>query len=376
MQHAIIVDAVISGNALAYECTLRGIKCIHLYSSIHSYQANFKSLSTNFFEIGLIYDSDETLLRTLGTLDIVLCVAGSDFGVALADHISNLLALPHMNVSNIKFDRYLIQSSLNEPCAESNFNAFLTMHKKCVTKPKISYGGYDRVSVVNEGDSVVDSAELYITPYYQGNEYSVDFVSCHGKHKIVSIWKYIKDGCNPFWRERTELIHYDENKTLVDSIHQYITSMLHTIGYLNGASHSEVILTSTGIKLVEVNFRTHGHMDYPGTAKALRRNHAQLTIDALLGIPLTDLGPRYETAAHITRVNFFNHRERPYNSIKWDEIRRLQSHSTSYLHYSPHQTIPVSEFNMRSIPAKIVFVNIDPMQLKRDTARALEIFNE
>lgn len=377
MQYAIIVDAIVSGNALAYESVSRGVKCIHVYSSIESYTVNFNSLSTVFFEKGLIYNGDDELIKYLKSINatIEFCVAGSDYGVILANHLNKLFGLPH---NNVQFDRYLVQQSIAEECADKNFQQFLKSHGKCIVKPKRSFGGYDRIRILDKDDQIEDIEGYYITPFYTGDEYSVDFVSFNGKHKIVSVWKYIKDGINPFWRERTELLHYEENKQLINSIHEYMTKLLDSVGHNIGATHSELIVTSHGIKLVEVNFRTHGSMDYPATSKALSRNHPQLTIDAFMkkSEMFEHLGPAYQTNANIIRVNFFNNKERLFTKINWEGIRKLESHSTSYFHYTPYQTVPVSEYNIRSIPAKIVFVNTDLDRLKSDIQTALEIFNE
>jgi len=377
MQYAIIVDAIVSGNGLAYETVSRGIKCIHVYSSIDSYQKNFNTLNTLFFEKGLIYTTDDDLLNYIKSndIEIVFCVPGSDYGVVLANHLCKVLGLPY---NNVQFDRYSVQKSMGEECDDKDFQKFLEKHKKCIVKPKLSFGGYDRIRIVNNTENIEDVTGFYITPFYVGNEYSVDFVSYKGKHKIVSVWKYIKDGINPFWREKTELLHYEENKELIDSIYNYMDKLLTVLGYQNGATHSEVIITSEGVRLVEVNFRTHGSMDYIATSKALDRNHPQLTIDALThnDTMFETLGPKYNTKSNIIRVNFFNNRERPFNKINWEGIRKLESHSTSYFHYTPYQIVPVSEYTIRSIPAKIVFVNTDLSKLQTDIKTALEIFNE
>lgn len=376
MRYAIIVDAIVSGNALAHESVTRGIKCIHVYSSSESYAVNFNSLNTVFFEKGLIYNNDANLLSYLKSISatVEFCVAGSDYGVVLANHLCKLFGLPH---NNVQFDRCLVQQSMAEECTDTDFQKFLKSHGKCIVKPKLSFGGYDRIRIIDKDDQIDDVEGYYITPFYTGDEYSVDFVSFNGKHKIVSVWKYIKDGINPFWRERTELLHYEENKYLIDSIYQYMTKLLDAVGYNIGATHSEVIVTRQGIKLVEVNFRTHGSMDYPATSKALNRNHPQLTIDAFTGRSemFEHLGPSYETKSNIIRVNFFNNRERPFNKINWEGIRKLESHSTSYFNYTPYQIVPVSE-SIRSIPVKIVFVNTDLSKLQADIKTALEIFNE
>ena len=68
MRYAIIVDAIVSGNDLAYESVTRGIKCIHVYSSSESYAVNFNSLNTVFFEKGLIYNNDSDLLSYLKSI--------------------------------------------------------------------------------------------------------------------------------------------------------------------------------------------------------------------------------------------------------------------------------------------------------------------
>lgn len=102
-------------------------------------------------------------------------------------------------------------------------------------------------------------AETFVAEQYiDGNEYSVESLSYRGCHDVVVITQKITTGPPHF----VELEHHqpaDLQDELVNKIKEIIPSILTSIGFENGASHTEIKVDSNNnIYLIEVNPRGGG----------------------------------------------------------------------------------------------------------------------
>jgi hypothetical protein len=373
IQYALLVDVAVSGNSLAYEFVNRGFRVINIYSSKKTFQKLYKSLNTAIYETCLIYESDEQLRADLENYNIMCCLPGSDYGVTLSNHINEMFGFRANN--KIITDRYRVLQAIGEPCTDNNFDGFLNQYKKCVVKPKVSYGGYDRVSVIESLDGV-DTTDMFMMPYITGNEYVVDTVSLNGKHKLVSVWKYAKQ--NGFWREKIVLLDYVGNEELVQKLYDYTHNMFDTVNYVTGACHTEIIIENDVPKLVEANFRTHGHLDYASSFKILEQPQIKLTVDAYLGndTPFTDLAPVYYKKANMERINLFNNRDRKNSEFPWQQFSKLSSFSMSFQHQSFFENIPIGGKTLQSIPGEVTLINTDQDKLTKDEQEIYRLCDE
>lgn len=374
IQYALLVDVAVSGNSLAYEFVNRGFRVINIYSSKKTFQKLYKSLNTAIYETCLIYESDDQFLIDLKKYEnIICCLPGSDHGVTLSNHINEMFGFAVNN--KIITDRYKVLQAIGEPCTDNNFDDFLNQYKKCVVKPKVSYGGYDRVSVIESLDGV-DTTDMLMMPYITGNEYVVDTVSLNGKHKLVSVWKYAKQ--NGFWREKIVLLDYVGNEELIQKLYDYTYNILGIVNYVTGACHTEIIIENNIPKLIEVNFRTHGHLDYASSFKILEQPQIKLTVDAYLGndIPFTDLSPVYCKKANMERINLFNNRDRKNSEFPWQQFSKLSSFSMSFQHQSFFENIPISGKTLQSIPGEVTLINTDQDKLTKDEQEIYRLCNE
>merc|ERR1712238_585022 len=141
---------------------------------------------------------------------------------------------------------------------------------------------------------------VLVQEYAVGQEYAVDTVSKDGKLKIAAVWKYDKRPQPPTIRQknvgpekevkmdgnnddddddvkgRHSQVYYatklyddddDENRNdndlhpLLPVIYEYLNDCLNALDIRWGVTHSELIVTSDGPRLVEVNARQH-NMDF------------------------------------------------------------------------------------------------------------------
>jgi hypothetical protein len=373
IKYAVIIDVALSGNSLAYEFVNRGYRIINIYSSKKTFQKLYKSLHNTLYETCLIYESDEQLRTDLAQYNIQCCLPGSDYGVALSNHLNELFGLGINNT--IISDRYKVLSAIGELVTDTNFDEFLSQYQKCVIKPKVSHGGYDRVQVV-ESIEGIDTTDMFMMPYINGDEYVVDTVTLNGKHKLVSVWKYAKqDG---FWREKTVLLDYIGNEKLIEKLYEYTCNVLDKVNYVVGACHTEIIIENGIPKLIESNFRTHGHLDYASSFKILTQPQIQLTVEAYMcdEIPFTDMRPAYCKKANMERINLFNNRERKNSEFPWGQFSKLPSFSTTFQHHSFYENIPVGGKTLESIPGEVILINTDQEQLIKDEQEIYRLCNE
>ena len=374
-KYALMIDVALSGNSLAGEFVKRGYRVINIYSSKKVFQKLYKSLNNSLYETCLIYESDLQLLADLEQYknDIMCCLPGSDHGLILSNHLNELIGLGINN--KLILDRVKVLKAAGEPVTDSNFNDFLNQYKKCVIKPKVSYGGYDRVSVIESLENI-DTTDMLIMPWYDGDEYVVDTVSLNGKHKLVAVWKYTKE--NGFWREKITLLDCIGNEDLIKKLYNYTSNILDNVNYNIGAAHTEIIMENETPKLIEINFRTHGHLDYETSFKILIQPQIPLTVDAMLGDKTTfsDLRPVYCKKTNMTRINLFNNRERHYSQFPWQQISKLPSCSMLFCHYSPFENIPISKETVLSLPGEVILINTDLEQLHRDEQEIYRLCNE
>ena len=116
----------------------------------------------------------------------------------------------------------------------------------------------------------------------EGPEYVVDQVSRDGLHKTVMVWSYEKGQANGrdfVYRSMRPLAPSEYPKGLVS----YTRRALDALHFRNGATHAEVIMTSQGPCLVEMNVRLMGAGGcFVGLSRALTgTSHVDAVLDGL-----------------------------------------------------------------------------------------------
>jgi len=128
-------------------------------------------------------------------------------------------------------------------------------------------------------------AAVLCQEFLKGKEYVVDHVSMDGVHKTVMVWVYDKRAVNgaPFVYHGMLPVRSDSPEAQV--MIPYVRGVLDALQIKNGPSHGEVMMTSDGPCLVEMNCRSHGgDGSWCPLANALTGGYTQVTatIDAFL----------------------------------------------------------------------------------------------
>lgn len=117
----------------------------------------------------------------------------------------------------------------------------------------------DSVKELSIPDELQDATFMAET-YVEGKEYSVESMSYHGQHQVIQITEKIGTGAPHF----VELEHHQPANLpldIVNKIHELIPKILSSVGFTNGASHTEIKVDDTGrVYLIEINPRGGGDM--------------------------------------------------------------------------------------------------------------------
>jgi hypothetical protein len=164
---------------------------------------------------------------------------------------------------------------------------------------------------------------ILVQEYAVGQEYAIDTVSKNGKLKIAAVWKYDKRPQPPtregvtvdvdesttidetsqskngnietngrrrqvyyatrLYDDGDDSINNEESDPLLPVIYQYLDDCLNALDIRWGVTHSELIITTDGPRLVEVNCRQH-NMDFvPLTDNAIGYNLYDMLLAAYFG---------------------------------------------------------------------------------------------
>lgn len=104
------------------------------------------------------------------------------------------------------------------------------------------------------------AATFMAETFVNGKEYSVEAMSYHGQHQVIQITEKISTGAPHF----VELEHHQPAHLSIDTaekIHDLMSRILSSVGFTNGASHTEIKVNEDGqIFLIEINPRGGGDM--------------------------------------------------------------------------------------------------------------------
>lgn len=308
--HAVIIDPFSSGRFLVEEFRRRGIPSIAVLTDgiPQPFAAAFKP--TEYASVIEYKGNPAALVAALNEYN-PLCVAiGIETGIALMDRLNAMLGFPGNapDSSELRRDKFSMQEAVRgaglaavAQCRTDNVDTaaqWLDLHATypVVVKPAQSAGS-DNIHICGSKRealeavaSVLEARNLFgarnehalVQEFLDGQEWVVDTVSCAGRCKAVNVTSYRKVRTaddQPVYRH-SAFLPPDEGTygELID----YAKLVAAALGIEWGAAHIEIIVTSRGPVLVEVNSRMHG-----GDAVMMLRDYARFTqlelvVDALI----------------------------------------------------------------------------------------------
>ncbi|MCR5304411.1 MAG: ATP-grasp domain-containing protein [Lachnospiraceae bacterium] len=233
------------------------------------------------------YDPDyQVILKQVRELSPKLILAGSEFGVELALHLSNDLGLPsnpekvlramtHKDAMHEALKRYGIRYIRGQVVStvDEAIEFYETLgSERVVVKRTRGFGTQgvlfcdnreEFISTINKElsqQSTMDSEpiDVMVQERIEGNEYIVNTVTCQGEHYLTSMWKYHKvllsNGTNAY-SSMENITHMEIGYT---GMVNYAFEVLNAIGIECGPVHAEFMIDEKGPVLIEINCRPMG----------------------------------------------------------------------------------------------------------------------
>jgi biotin carboxylase len=314
-QIALVVDPYSTGCLVAQAIQKRGYLLVAIWTI--GFSAEMKThvpAACGRMDYFAEIEQAETLEETKARIEeatkghkIFCCFAGGEAGVDAADALSEYLGLLSngTEIANRR-DKYVQQELIRQAglravrqagsATFSDVEPFLhTEAYPIVLKPTDSAGSdgvklcYNfteakdhfeklmRSQLVNGGDC----PSVLCQEFLRGDEYVVDHVSRDGAHKTVIIWVYDKRKANGGDFVYFGMKPVDPSTDVAKILINYTRRTLDVLGIKHGPTHSEIMMTSEGPCLVEVNCRAHGgNGSWAPLARALTGGYSQVDASA------------------------------------------------------------------------------------------------
>ena len=304
----------------------------------------------------VVYQNDiSALAEMLKDLQIDLVLPGGGSGIELASELADALDVPLRNPGHLakarrhKYEQIEIlnrnglltpKQYQSEQVAEIIEWTNTHLNLPVVVKPTRGAGVSGvkvchTLSQVREASESIlksksyydeDQNEILVQSCTEGQEYIVDMVSFDGHHKVVSVWEVDRDRRESPRLEKMVVV--DHTQPCYSQLIDYSKKVLDVVGLNYGPSHMEVMLTSEGPVIVELNSRLHGSLDPLLTTAVTGENHVSATVNAFVNtshfIDSISQKPVFNGfCGHVLLVSPVSDRE--FWNFPWDRIESLPS---------------------------------------------------
>lgn len=149
-----------------------------------------------------------------------------------------------------------------------DIDSFTDLHEfPIIIKPKNGWGSKG-VSIIRNKKEIepaiewfsksYPNEEFYVEKYLIGQEYSVEAFSEDGKHKVICITKQFNN--NDHMIEVGHVIPAELGEKETIAIEDLVYKVLNLLNVKKGASHTEIILTEDGPRIIETHVRLAGDL--------------------------------------------------------------------------------------------------------------------
>jgi len=406
-----IVDPISTGATLAAEAASRGYDVVAVYSmeltpEIRAMVPVKVEYLAEVEEQATIKETACSLTQACGSSELVAVIVGAESGVTVADALSEELGLRTNGTAlgarrNKSVQQKLVQASglraVREACGRSwsDVETFVLSESLPIVVKPVESAGSDGVKLcrsVEEAEAHFNllmasqkrwgsqDAAVLCQEFLQGTEYVVDHVSRDGVHKTVMVYKYDKRPVNG-----AEFVYYgmvpvpsdsEEAKILIP----YTRGVLDALAFENGPSHGEVMMTTDGPCLVEMNCRLSGAGgSWVPLAKALTGGYS--AVDATIDLftsqakfeAIPDIFPSpFRASGQVAYLVAMEEGEVK-TTLGFDTIRSLASFHSLMSCVKPGSFVERT-VDLFTMCGTVVLLNSDSAELERDlsTIRELE----
>lgn len=366
-QVVIVVDPVSTGGCVAVEAVRRGYSviiawCAEMTPDMRSHVPDVAKGVKYFTEVeerSTISETAAAVRKAAGSMPIVACIVGAETGVTLADHLSAELKVrtngifPTGDRRNKSVQQRAVKAAGLRAVREAlgttwgEVEAFVDREPMPVVVKPVESCGSDGVKLCQTREEAkahfqllmesqrkcgAQGAAVLCQEFLKGKEYVIDHVSRDGVHKCVMVWVYDKRPTNGAAFVYYGMIPVPADSEIAKQLIKYTQGVLDALKLNNGPTHGEVMMTSDGPCLVEMNCRSHGWDGaWVPLAKKLTGGYAQVDVavdshvdgGAFAKIPEVYPSPFKAAGQNVMLVSFFAGTVR--STPGYDKMKKLSS---------------------------------------------------
>ncbi|WP_105169040.1 ATP-grasp domain-containing protein [Pseudoalteromonas sp. T1lg23B] len=135
-----------------------------------------------------------------------------------------------------------------------------------------------------------------------GDEFSIEAISENGKHCILAITKKIKDEVN--FVELGHVLPAPIDDAAKEAISTFVRDALDALGLRDGPSHTEVMLTPNGPRIIETHSRAGGDRIFELLELATGINVLEMTVRQATGEQVLPLIEKSMTSTKVAAIRF------------------------------------------------------------------------
>lgn len=230
-----------------------------------------------FYPISII-EKDEILEECKKIKIDGICSIASDLAAITVNYVANKLGLNGNSeeCTEISTNKYLMRKAFEEggdPSPKSILVSSvedldeISLEYPVIVKP-IDRSGSRGITKLENADGLSEAIECakeqgfekkaLVEEYVTGDEYSVEYISYHGKHTFLNLTKKYTTGA-PHFIETGHIEPATVDEKMLNKIKKIVTHALDTLKIKNSASHTELKISENGdIKLIEIGGRMGG----------------------------------------------------------------------------------------------------------------------
>jgi hypothetical protein len=385
-RYAVIVDPVATGQEYPHAFRDAGCAPVAVLSTAEPFSAS--TWHPEHFDHVHVFGGDlEGLASELRVYKPEYLVPGAETGVELADALVELIAPGSGNRYELGAARrdkwamaralaragvpHLRQLCTDDPAQVADWLREIGLQgEPIVLKPPRSAGG-DNVHLLPAAadwrpafDAILGTAnalneinaKVLVSEYAKGTELLVDTYSVDGEHGLVDVCRYTKrqfdDRIGIY--DCVEFLAPDDPD--VQAVWPYTRQVLDAVGVHNGCGHTEVMLTPSGPRLIEIGSRPAGGGHQHICEVATGDNHIKRTVAHR---ERGEFKPSYELVKHLRAV-FISapHAGVWRNAEALDAVTSLSSYHAQHRPYRTGDTVPATR-DIFSLLACVILASPD-----------------
>lgn len=262
-----------------------------------------------FYPISIV-EKEEILSKCRGIKPAGVVTIASDLAAITVNYVANQLGLPANppETAYIATNKYAMRQAFRENGVmtpafmkvgpQDDPSAVYAMKLPIIVKPTDrsgSRGIFKLTSFDGLQTCIADSAKLsfegkaIVEEYIEGNEYSCECISQHGRHHMLAITKKYTTGA-PHFIETGHIEPSGLSENIVARVQENVFKALDALRITTGASHSEfkVLPGTEEIRLIEIGARMGGDCIGSDLVQlSTGADFVQMVIDAAVGNEIT-----------------------------------------------------------------------------------------